>query len=260
MSENLSIVEIAEDLDLETRRSDVAAAFLRGIVGAAPLVGPLLGEAMGAVIPNQKLDRLITFARVLNDRVKYIERETVELKMRSEEFTDLLEDGLTQAARAMTEERRNYIASLLANSITNEELSHIEEKKLLALLGELNDAEILTLKFYSLRSDKRREMATLHKDLFEPIHRSFGASQANIDKGALRDSYRSKLVELGLLDLEYKRITKGQSPEFDERTGRIKATGYKVTSLGKLLIRSIEQPVGTMEQASGDGNQEINNE
>jgi hypothetical protein len=68
------------------------------------------------------------------------------------------------------------------------------------------------------------------------------------------------LVELGLLDLEYKRIAKGQSPEFDERTGRIKATGYKVTSLGKLLIRSIEQPVGTTEQASGDGNQEINNE
>jgi hypothetical protein len=171
-----------------------------------------------------------------------------------------LEDGLTQAARAMTEERRNYIASLLANSITNEELSHIEEKKLLELLGELNDAEILTLKFYSLRSDKRREMATRHKDLFEPIHRSFGAPQANIDKGALRDSYRTKLVELGLLDLEYKRIAKGQSPEFDERTGRIKATGYKVTSLGKLLIRSIEQPVGTTGQAGGDGNQEINNE
>jgi flagellar biosynthesis regulator FlbT len=250
MSEELSILRTDEEANLATRRSDMASAFFKSIAGAAPLVGPFLSEAIGALIPNQKLDRLIAFAKVLNDRIKYLEDDTVQLKMKTEEFTDLLEDGLTQAAKAMTDERRSYIASLLTNSITNEQLSHVEEKKLLSLLGELNDAEILMLKSYSLRSDKRREFAQLHQDLFAPIHRSLGAPQSNIDKGALRDSYRARLVELGLLDLEYKRLAKGELPEFDERTGRIKATGYKVTSLGKLLLRSIGQAASKVEQTA----------
>jgi len=239
MAKQVSIIKI-ESPDLENRQSDVSAAFLKGIVGAAPFVGPILAEAIGAAIPNQKLDRLITFAKELDDRVKYLEEDAVELKTQSAEFIDLLEEGLTQASRAMSNERRTYIASLLANSITNDQLSHVEQKKLLSLLGELNDAEILTLKFYSLRSNERREFAELHDELFKPIHRSLGSPQPNVDKGALRDSYRVKLTELGLLDLEYKRLSKGEIPEFDDRTGRIKAVGYKVTTLSKLLLRWIE--------------------
>jgi hypothetical protein len=238
MAKQLSILKI-EPPDLDNRRSDVGAALLKGILGAAPFVGPMLEEAISATIPNQKLDRLIAFAKELDDRVKYLEDDTIELKTQSAEFTDLLEDGLTQASRAMSHERRAYIASLLANSITNDQLTHVEQKKLLSLLGELNDAEVLTLKFYSLWSNQRREFANLHQELFKPIPRSFGSPQANVDKGALRDSYRVKLIELGLLELEYKRPSKGEMPEFDERTGRIKATGYKVTSLGKLLLRTI---------------------
>jgi hypothetical protein len=238
MSKHLSITKI-ESPDLENRQSDVGAAFLKGLVGAAPLVGPLLAEAIGVSIPNQKLDRLIAFAKELDDRVKYLEQDTVTLKTESENFNDLLEDALTQASRAMSNERRKYIASLLTNSIKNDQLTHIEHKKLLSLLGELNDAEILTLQYYSLLFSKQREFAELHNELFKPIHRSFGAPQTNIDKGALRDSYRGKLIELGLLDLDYKRPARGEVPEFDERTGRIKANGYKVTRLGKLLLRSI---------------------
>jgi hypothetical protein len=220
-------------------------------VGITPIVGPLLSEAITATIPNQKIDRLIAFAKEVDDRVRYLEGDTVELKMKSEEFADLLEDCLIQASRAMSPERRSYIAALLVNSITNEQLSHIEEKKLLSLLGELNDAEILTLKSYSLRSNERRQFAVLHADLFKPIRRTFTSPQIDLDRAALHDSYRSKLLEVGLLDLDYKRVQKGELPEFDERTGRIKANGYKVTSLGKLLLRSIDQnPANSQEPAT----------
>jgi hypothetical protein len=251
MTNALSIIQSDESSDLETRREDVAAAVVRGIVGAAPFVGPLLSEAITATIPNQKIDRVIAFAKELDDRVRYLEGDTVKLRMKDEEFTDLLEDGLIQASRAMSPERRSYIASLLVNSITNKQLSHIEEKKLLSLLGELNDAEILTLKFYSLLPNEKREFAALHEDLFKPISRTFRSPQIDLDRGALHDSYRAKLIEVGLLDLDYKRVQKGEMPEFDERTGRIRANGYKLTSLGKLLLRSIEQqPVNSREAAN----------
>ena len=241
MNEELSIIKSDEQMDVDTNRSDMAAAFFKGLIGSAPFVGPVLAETMGIAIPNQKLDRLITFARVLDDKVKYLKEDTVKLKMETDEFRDLLEDSLIQASRAMTDERREYIAALLKNSITNEALAHVEKKKLLALLNELNDAEVLTLKFYSLSADERRKFAALHKDLFHPIDRSHGAPEENIDKGALRDSYRNKLIEIRLLEPVYKRPEKGKLPEFDEKTGQLKATSLKATWLGKLLLRYIDQ-------------------
>jgi hypothetical protein len=79
---------------------------------------------------------------------------------------------------------------LLKNSLTNDDLDQIGEKKLLALLGELN-AEVLLLKFYSLDPGERKRFAGEHKELFEPINRTIGAPQEDFDKGALQDSYRN---------------------------------------------------------------------
>src|ERR1043165_57873 len=101
MSKYLSILKSDERIDVDTNRSDVASATLKGIIGAAPLVGPILAEALGIAIPNQKLDRLIIFASVLDDKIKYLKEDTVKLKMETEEFRDLLEDGLIQATRQM---------------------------------------------------------------------------------------------------------------------------------------------------------------
>jgi hypothetical protein len=241
MGDELSIIKIKEEFDVESRRADLQTAFFKMLANAAPRVGPYLAEVVGVAIPDHKYDRLVTFARVLGDRVKYLEEDTVKLKARTEEFADLLEDGLVLASRALTDERRGYIASLLKNSITNEKLEHVEEKKLLALLGELNDAEILTLKYYSFPSAGKREFAETHRSLFGPLHRSLGAPQEYIDKGALRDSYRNKLLEVGLVEPVFKRPEKGQTPEFDERTGRMKATSFRATALGKLLLRYIDQ-------------------
>jgi hypothetical protein len=243
MGNELSIIKPQDQTDLEANRSDLASAFLKGVIGAAPLVGPMLAEALGVTIPNQKMDRLITFARVLDDKIGYLEEDMANQKMRTEEFTDLLEDGLVQASRAMTDERREYIASLLKNSITHDALEHVEKKKLLSLLGELNDAEILTLKFYSLTADGRKEFAALHGGLFEPISMAFGAPEENLDRGSLRLSYRNKLIELRLVEPVYKMPEKGKLPEFDGTTGQMKATAFRATRLGKLLLRYIDQDV-----------------
>jgi hypothetical protein len=252
MSEELSIIKVNEELDVDTRRADLGAAFFKTLVSAAPLVGPYLTETLGVAIPDLKFDRVVTFARVLGDRVKYLEEDVVRVKSRTEEFADLLEDGVVQASRAMTDERRGYIASLLKNSITNETLEHVEEKKLLALLGELNDAEVLMLKFFSLSSAGRREFAETHQELFGPIDRSLDAPQENIDKGEFRDSYRNKLLEV-LLEPIYKRAEKGQTPEFDERTGRMKATSFRPTGLGKLLLRYIDLALAPDDGGTGVG-------
>ncbi len=95
--------------------------------------------------------------------MKYLEDDLLTQKAQTAEFNDLLEDALHQASRALTDERRRHIASLLANSLSREELAHVEQKKLLSLLGELNDAEIQMLKYYSLQGTEQREFAEQHR-------------------------------------------------------------------------------------------------
>jgi len=41
-------------------KSNVAAILGKGMVGAIPIIGPLAAEIVGAVIPNQRVDRIET--------------------------------------------------------------------------------------------------------------------------------------------------------------------------------------------------------
>jgi hypothetical protein len=203
MGDNLSIIATDEDIEIKGNKSDVAATFAKGILGAVvPHIGGMLAEVVSTVIPNQKLDRLITFAKVLDDKVKYIEEDMLEVKMKSEEFTDLLEDGLIQASRALSDERRHHIASLLKNSLSKDELAHIEKKKLLSLLNELNDIEIVRLKYHSLRPLDEDEFWERNKALLSEPSMFDGSPQEEIDKHALYKSYGLKLEQLGLLEGE----------------------------------------------------------
>lgn len=261
MNDQLSIIKPQEDVDFSTSRAESATAnaalAVKTALAYVPGVGPILSEVVGVMIPNYKQERLIAFAQVLGDRVKHLEADTLEAKMKTEEFADLLEDALRQAARALTPERREYIASLLKNSLTHDELAHVEEKKLLSLLGELNDAEIIILKYYSLSPLVRRDFAEIHSELFEPIKRNIGAPQSNIDRAALRDSYRGKLFEVNLLESAYKKPSKNEMPEFDEKTGRLKASSLKVTPLGKLLLRYIDQNDDVVVEEAEEASSEV---
>lgn len=130
----LSIIAKEKEIEINSNASDRVATLVRGIIGVAPYVGPMLTEAIISVIPDQKLDRVITFIKVLNDQVKYIEDDVLKVKIQTEEFTDLLEDGLNQASRALSDERKQYIAALLKNSLSKDDLSYLGQKKLLSCL------------------------------------------------------------------------------------------------------------------------------
>jgi hypothetical protein len=40
--------------------------------------------------------------------------------------------------------------------------------------------------------------------------------------------------------ITYRKSKKGDMPEFDEKTGMVKASGNSITHLGRLLLRSID--------------------
>ena len=239
MADKLSIILGDEEIDLGTNKQDRLAFVVRAISGLSPF-GSMMAETILKIIPDQKQDRLITFVEVLELRLTHLIKDVAEIKQRlqSPEGTDLLEDALGQASRAVSDERLEYIASLFANGLSQGELEHLETKKLLSLLGQTNDPEILILKYHSLMSaTDLRDFAKTHRTLFRPIRTR--TSRRDIEREALRDAYTANLLRLGLLRATYHKPKNGEFPEFDENTGTLKAHGYEVTRLGKMLLRYI---------------------
>ncbi|HEX8287415.1 MAG TPA: hypothetical protein VF556_05435 [Pyrinomonadaceae bacterium] len=253
MNDKLSITLDKSEPNLENNKSDAIVRIGGVVLGNIPIVGSILTEVFKEIIPNQREERVRIFIEILGDKLKYLEEDVLNSKMKSEEFIDLLEDALPQAARAMNKDRQNYIASLLKNSLNDEQLEHIEKKKLLQLLNELNDAEILLLHFISLESSstdqtKKIEFAEKHLYLFDDYNeRSNDVSLR--DKSHMRKCYMSKLEEVGLASKGtpetpisapwFSRTTSSISKDYNKIT-LITQGNLIITPLGMLFLRNID--------------------
>ena len=231
-----------EKNDLEVRKNDLIASALKGVCGTLPIMGPSIAEVTGYVIPNQRIDRIASLLKALESKIDPEEKEKIEAKMLEEKSIDLMEDGFLQAARALSEERIEYIASLLKNGLTNEDLEQNAYKRLLFILGEINDIEVLLLKFYTTLTTmgRAREFQSKHPGILT-AYINIGTSREEVDKHAICEAYTTNLSRLGLIKSIFKRPWRDESPEFDEQTGMMESIGYIITDLGRLLLRSIDQ-------------------
>lgn len=215
--------------DLDSNSRDRLVSVAKGIAGACPAIGPMASEAIGTIIPNQRLDRVVEFLRQLEGEVTAIDArlEIFERNIHTPKGLDIMEEGLLQAARSVADERKERLARLVGRSLTTEEIKYEESLKLINLFRELTDPEILWLIFYSMNPTLGRgphsNLVEKHPEVLEPVSREMGASQEQIDRGALQDSYKNTLLRFGLI----------------EQNGR----SNRITNLGRLLIRYIgEEP------------------
>lgn len=226
---------------MDHNKSDIVAILGKGVLGAIPWAGPLVGEIVGNLIPNQRIDRIASLLKALESKIDEEERAKVEERILEEKSVDLMEDGFLLAARALSEERIDHIAALLKNSLTDEDLEHLAYKRLLSLLGELNDIEVLILKFHSIDIAQQQEFRRKHHDALTPPRVHLRPRQEVVDERAIYDTHNANLVRLDLLKMRFRKPRRQELPEFDNRTGMMKANGYQITPLGMLLLRSIDQ-------------------
>lgn len=111
------------------------------------------------------------------------------------------------------------------------------------LLAELNDVEVLILKSKSFHfhNEEAKEFWNKHEKALIPPRAAVQSSKAEIEKNTVFQSHKTHLKNLGLLQPKFKRFKKGDFPEFDEKTGMMKAQSDEITSLGRLLLVSIDQ-------------------
>ena len=226
--------------DLDSRLVDYSTALVRGAAGLIPLVGPLLAEVIGVKIPGQHADRIAKFARVLDHRLKAVEKSLLEQKLKNADFTDLIEEGFRQAARSLSDERRSYIVNLIASGLASDDIDNSESKHLLRILGEINDIEVVWLRFYRERSFGGDEaFRKTHEEVLKPVAATYVDSQEVLNKATLQKSYKEHLARLGLLESRYRTDSRTGLPEFDRASGSMKESGYGLSALGRLLLDEV---------------------
>lgn len=230
--------------DLAPNHTDFLTDYAKGGLGAIPYFGALFGEVIGQIIPNQRIDRIVTFLGILDKKFEQLKIEFAEIesKLRSEEYINLFEEGIWQAARSSSQERKEHIASLLANSLSDEALNEIQQGVLLSLLGELNDIEILILYQHTMKARYDKEFQEKYQDILNGPFAHLGADKETINQSTIHNTYKEKLIRLNLLKREYKALKKGEFPEFDDKTGMIKEKSISLTSLGRLILKYIDMP------------------
>lgn len=206
-----------------------------------PIVGSLVAEIVGNVIPNQRVDRIVQLVQLLEERLGNLEKDLLEKRLRGPVAVDLLEDAFTIAARATGQERLEHVANVIANGLSDEEFQQAEAKRMLWLLGQINDSEVIILRsrlpltHEDVQADA--EFRTKHSELLAADATHMDSSDDDLDEAALKSSYRQHLHDLGLLRLRIAKPKRGELPQFDEKTGMMKANGVDVTRLGKMLLR-----------------------
>ncbi|MGB2824262.1 MAG: hypothetical protein WBF17_25030 [Phycisphaerae bacterium] len=228
-------------MNTDRNKTDIAVAIGKGIVSAAPFVGPLVAEVVGSLIPNQRIDRIARFVEELEAKVAALGREEIKAQFINAQFVDLLEDGFVQASRALSEERLEYLASLMKNSLSQDEINHVEAKRIIGILGELNDVEVIMLRSHLYHPNEDAEFWRRHESALTPPWVHLGSPESEIHAGAIFESHRQHLIRLGLLRQRFRKPRKGELPEFDPKTGMIKANGHEITTLGRILLRYIDQ-------------------
>jgi hypothetical protein len=219
---------------------DYVTSAVKGALGAIPFAGSLLAEFAGDVLPNQRMDRIVKFAKILESRLATLEHEFVRSQLKDENFSDLFEEGVRQAARSLSNERREYIANLITNSLSQQDIEYNESKHLLRILGELNDIEIIWLRFYldsGMNSDE--EFREKNNAILTPIMASYADPPIVVEKESLQESYKGHLSQLGLLQPRHEIDSKTQLPIYDSFTGAQKIRMFEITYFGRFFLRQI---------------------
>lgn len=221
------LIKSSERPRLGNNVADRTAALARSLAGSMPIAGPFLAELVTAVIPNQRLDRVEAFLFLLAEE---LDRLGASPKATHEASIPLVEEGIAQATRAFTEERRQFLARCVAHGIDADELVKLQELKILRILGELGDDDLLLLD-----ANNERNGWTKLEAIRPPFASLSASDEAHARHELYRASYR-KLEALGLLNFS---MSKGEydMPEYDH-DGQLKGHHY-VSSLGRMVLARV---------------------
>lgn len=226
-----------QNLDgLDDNLRDKLVAVGKAAASLIPFVGGPLAEIVGTVVPSQRADRISAYLRQLAGRLSTLEEHVSASIADSPPKIDLIEAGGSQAARALSDERIQQIVHAVAEGISQSEADVLRRKRLLTLLGELDDDEVALLHAHghSVGGGGRFKLSY-------PARAHLNSPREDVDRERLFTAGRDHLLRLGLLQKRYPNARRGELPEFDPRAGDFKHS-IEISYLGRMLLRDIGLP------------------
>lgn len=225
---------------LGSSKEDWLVAALKSAAGMVPYAGNALSELIGGIIPNQRMDRLEKYVTLLAENLSRISEESISRAISNSEGIDLIEEGFAQASRAITYERRKYIAEIVRYGLDAGSTEYNESKFIMKMLGELNDSEIIWLKYFEDPVISRnKEFYEANKNILHPVVAHMGSDTKTFEKAEIQKSYKEHLERLGLISSKIRIDNKTKLPEFDPQTGHPKTSYTTVTRLGRMVLKQI---------------------
>ncbi|MHC1548823.1 hypothetical protein [Phyllobacterium sp. K27] len=148
----------------------------------------------------------------------------------------MVEAGGYEAARSTTEKRITEIVELVFNGLKHEAADIVRRKRLLEILTQIDDDEVLMLDAYGQTYESHRPDAW--KNVDRPNSAHLQSTVSAIDQEALYELGRERLLRLGLLKRRFGSVKKGEYPEFDAKAGGFKGR-VEISYLGRMLLREM---------------------
>ncbi|GAA4178830.1 hypothetical protein [Shinella granuli] len=222
----------------KTNAWDAVAFLARSGLGAVPVAGAFLSEVVSTLIPNQRSARVEAYIKALSERLDAVIDNEAMRDLANPWKIDLFEEGAFQAARAVTDQRREYIVSVVSRGLTGDDLAAADARTILSIIKELDERQILILARYLPQygwgSDYYKQHAAV-LDISEPL--TMGSSQQTLTKRAYYDHAVSKLVALNLLKESF-RTGEYQLPKLDHN-GRPEVSNRTLARLGAQVLEHL---------------------
>lgn len=189
-----------DTLDLVNNRTDKNVAILKSALSNIPIVGNLLAEIMGSLIPNQQMDRVI---RCITELVEISKRNETEIRDINKFFdkikekpinTLLFEQMVRYASQTESMIEHHCYAYYVFNAINDPRMEDVGKASVLRLISEFNEVEIILLLY--LGNKDNSEFYEKYKNFID--RRSNYDSDEDKNFNAMQDAYLNNILVKGL--------------------------------------------------------------
>lgn len=217
---------------------DRVLALTQGAIGAIPGVGSILAEIVSQFIPNQRAARVEEFLLLLEARVRALECPPSISQLTSAHAIDLIEEGGFQAARALTSDRIQKIVEVVMHGLVKADQDKIYDKRLLRILGELDDDQIIILSSYLRKNIGNEVFLNTHRNLLKSRVVSSMEPIEVIDDATMREAAFAGLERLGLTHQVFHN-RKLYDPAKIDMHGKLQGGRTTISRLGVKLLQAI---------------------
>ncbi|OKH87865.1 hypothetical protein [Thalassospira sp. TSL5-1] len=206
--------------------------------GAMPFAGSIIQTVLTETIRNVRAERAEDYIRYLQDQIDELK---LKIALDKPEGLDLFEEGLWQSARALSDNRKKYIAELVTKGLQETGLEQQETRHFMRILEQLDDRQIILLAEYhpasspTVGNEQGTRFHEVNRNVVQPGHTvedivdHTGREEAQ--RGSrLNEIMRRHLSSLGLLERDQMFI----SIEIQPSSQR-----YLISEAGKDFLRCI---------------------